>query len=97
MMKTLCFLDVSMRVADMGLKLIPKSSNSHFSFSRCLQGSRYFMVVGIVRKILPQPLQPDNCVGRLGPHGQGLEPDQLPPKDQPFGPHRLPEHRNGIT
>lgn len=50
-----------------------------------------------MREVLAQPLQPDNRVGRVGPHGQGLEPDQLPPKDQPFRPHRLPEHRDGVA
>lgn len=50
-----------------------------------------------MRAFLPEPLEPDHSVGGLGPHGQGLEPDQLPSEDQPLRPHRLPQHRDGFA
>jgi hypothetical protein len=53
--------------------------------------------LGLLRQILPQSLKSHHRFGGLGPHGQSVEPHQLPPQDQPFRTHRILEYCDRVA
>lgn len=65
----------------------------HLGWVQIHHPRRWSLRLGILRTLLPQPLQPHHCLLRLGSHRQGLELGQLQVEEQPPRPQRVLEHR----